>query len=392
MAIQPSSTYQWRNVRRRDLERETRSTGLGRWVILAVVCSLAIHLLLIFLFSDIRIALPGFQDSREALFSLPRIEVDQRSLEASAPADDLPRDLDPANSPEAFADPTLDILSLQEQIPDDREIKLTPGVDAPENFGPAAMPEALASLDADALEEGLKSIDQAAPDLPAEARRLSEDQLVIDLPDGPAEGDTAGHLLDEAVGGDVGLADRFTTVEKLLDLPGGKVTDTSKPIFMPTDLLFDFNEWRLRTSAKSSLMMLGVLIDRNRDTIFIIEGHTDTIGGEPSNLELSRKRAEAVRDWLTESLRLEPGRLRVSALGESRPLVNPEGSIEEQQANRRVEIRMLKDGEKLPPPAPAPPAGKRAPPEEAPPEIRPAVPVRPATPAAPPRARPVEGR
>ena len=67
--------------------------------------------------------------------------------------------------------------------------------------------------------------------------------------------------------------------------------------------------------------------------------------------------AEAVRDWLMQSLAMDAMRFRIEARGESRPLVFPEGTIEQQQPNRRVEIRMRKPG----------PADK--------PEVRPARPI-----------------
>ena len=47
---------------------------------------------------------------------------------------------------------------------------------------------------------------------------------------------------------------------------------------------------------------------------------------------------------MQQSLRLDAARLQVEACGETRPLVHPEGTIEQQQPNRRVEIRMRKPG------------------------------------------------
>jgi outer membrane protein OmpA-like peptidoglycan-associated protein len=359
---------------------------------ISIFCSLGVHVILILLFSDIHIALPVVKDARDTLFHVPQVEIDRSILDAPVPNTDLPDSLDPENAKQIVDDPKLDILDLQGAIPDDREIKFTPEVAQPENLAassPAGL-EALESLDTEMMDKTLESLSDSKPTLPDPSTPLSENQPIIATDPSALDEDKASKLLKDAAKDREGISDRYHTVGELIGLPGSKVTDLSKPIYMPTDLLFDFAEWRLRPGAKASMMMLGILIDRNPDTVFIIEGYTDTIGSEESNLRLSRKRAEAVRDWLQESLRLDPGRLRVSAMGETHPIVSPRGSAEEQQPNRRVEIRMVKAGESTarkpdlasPPPVPAPvtpvPAPAPAPVSPTPePPVRPAVPVTP---------------
>ena len=114
-------------------------------------------------------------------------------------------------------------------------------------------------------------------------------------------------------------------------------------------------------------MKLGLLIDRNPSLHCWIEGHTDLIGGEEFNLDLSRRRADAVRDYLVRSLRIDAKKVDTRGFGKSQPLV-PEGSITQQAKNRRVEIKMRPDA---PPPevAPKPPVAKAV--EEAPPAAKP---------------------
>ena len=94
----------------------------------------------------------------------------------------------------------------------------------------------------------------------------------------------------------------------------------------------------LLENAKLSLMRLGILIQRNPDSEFVIEGHSDTRGTVEYNQVLSERRAYAVRDWLLHSLRIDADNIRAVGRGKSRPLTNPDGSIEEQALNRRVEI------------------------------------------------------
>jgi hypothetical protein len=108
---------------------------------------------------------------------------------------------------------------------------------------------------------------------------------------------------------------------------------------LPSDLLFEFNRTELRESAKIGLMKLGLLMDRNPGLYCWIEGHTDLVGGDEFNLNLSIKRAEAVRDYLVNSLRMDASKIFTCGFGRYEPIVTT-GTSEQQSANRRVEIRM----------------------------------------------------
>ena len=65
----------------------------------------------------------------------------------------------------------------------------------------------------------------------------------------------------------------------------------------------------------------------------MIEGHTDSIGGRDYNLDLSRRRAQAVVEYLT-SLGVDASRLQVRGYGFDRPL---DGRSAASVENRRVE-------------------------------------------------------
>jgi OOP family OmpA-OmpF porin len=72
------------------------------------------------------------------------------------------------------------------------------------------------------------------------------------------------------------------------------------------------------------------------ETTAVIEGHTDNVGKEESNLRLSTKRAESVRTYLTEKFGIAENRLSARGYGSSRPVADnatPEG----RQRNRRIE-------------------------------------------------------
>ncbi|MDB4353957.1 OmpA family protein [Akkermansiaceae bacterium] len=108
-----------------------------------------------------------------------------------------------------------------------------------------------------------------------------------------------------------------------------------------SDLLFEFGKTSLRDDARLTLMTVAMLIDRNPDMYCWVEGHTDLFGGDDYNKALAEKRGRAVKDWLVDALQLSPERIVVRSFGKEQPVVL-EGSIEEQAANRRVDIKMRK--------------------------------------------------
>ncbi|MFO0694197.1 MAG: OmpA family protein [Polyangiales bacterium] len=74
-----------------------------------------------------------------------------------------------------------------------------------------------------------------------------------------------------------------------------------------------------------------------------IEGHTDDRGGADHNLELSQRRAEAVRRWLVDH-GVEEGRLSARGYGSTRPLV-PNITSANRARNRRVQFTVLDSAE-----------------------------------------------
>lgn len=72
-----------------------------------------------------------------------------------------------------------------------------------------------------------------------------------------------------------------------------------------------------------------------------LEGHTDNVGGSKANMELSQKRVDAVKRYMVDK-GIHKGRIETKAFGGSQPLRN-EMSPEARAANRRVEMRILKD-------------------------------------------------
>ncbi len=113
------------------------------------------------------------------------------------------------------------------------------------------------------------------------------------------------------------------------------------------DLLFAFDKSQLKSAAHITMLQLAALIYKNPETNFVIEGHTDTFGGEDYNALLSLQRAAAVRDWLVKN-GVPVDHVYLRACGYNNPLSDTKASKEEQSLNRRVEIHMRRKGEELP--------------------------------------------
>ncbi len=105
------------------------------------------------------------------------------------------------------------------------------------------------------------------------------------------------------------------------------------------NLFFDYGKAELRPESYPELERLVQFLERNPRYRVEIAGHTDDIGSDEFNLELSRKRAEAVVAYLV-GRGISRARLRAVGYGESRPLV-PNISEENRAMNRRVEFKLL---------------------------------------------------
>jgi len=106
------------------------------------------------------------------------------------------------------------------------------------------------------------------------------------------------------------------------------------------DIYFDFNSDRIRQESDSTLQDIVTVLRRHPDWKLAIEGHTDSIASDRFNLELSQRRAAAVKTALTGRFAISGARLTTAGYGESRPMDRndtPEGRAR----NRRVELVRL---------------------------------------------------
>ncbi len=102
------------------------------------------------------------------------------------------------------------------------------------------------------------------------------------------------------------------------------------------DLLFATGKSELKGGAAANLEKLAAFLQEYEDRSVMIEGHTDNIGSEESNFDLSQRRAESVQSYLI-SRGIGANRLSTSGLGEGSPVADND-SVTGRQQNRRVEV------------------------------------------------------
>ena len=102
-------------------------------------------------------------------------------------------------------------------------------------------------------------------------------------------------------------------------------------------IYFDFGSDRLRVESEPVLREIAAVLVKNPDWTLAINGHTDNIGGDASNLTLSQRRSEAVRAALVERYAIGAARLTTSGFGASQPKATND-TIEGRARNRRVEL------------------------------------------------------
>jgi outer membrane protein OmpA-like peptidoglycan-associated protein/tetratricopeptide (TPR) repeat protein len=106
------------------------------------------------------------------------------------------------------------------------------------------------------------------------------------------------------------------------------------------NIYFDFDKWSFKNESYNELNKLERMMQQNPNIRVEISGHTDNIGTQAYNMFLSRKRAEAVKDFLTGK-GIDGRRIKATGYGESRPLASNDDEREGRELNRRVEFLVI---------------------------------------------------
>jgi outer membrane protein OmpA-like peptidoglycan-associated protein len=102
-------------------------------------------------------------------------------------------------------------------------------------------------------------------------------------------------------------------------------------------IYFDFASDRLRPESAPVLREIADALTKNPAWKLTINGHTDNVGGDAINLELSKRRGVSVRRALSETYHIDPARLTTGGFGASQPKES-NATAEGRARNRRVEL------------------------------------------------------
>jgi len=108
------------------------------------------------------------------------------------------------------------------------------------------------------------------------------------------------------------------------------------PLFVEDLVLFDFNSAELRDEFDPLLQLGAVLLSVNENVTIRVIGHTDDIGSDEFNTDLSARRVQSIVDHM-DTLEADTSRLIADPRGESEPLDDNE-TDDGRQRNRRVEF------------------------------------------------------
>ncbi|HCC6977658.1 TPA: OmpA family protein, partial [Klebsiella pneumoniae] len=119
-----------------------------------------------------------------------------------------------------------------------------------------------------------------------------------------------------------------------------QVVQGPQTIRLDSMALFDTGKSTLKPGSTKLLVNSLLGIKAKPGWLIVVAGHTDSIGNDKSNQQLSLKRAEAVRDWMRDTGDVPESCFAVQGYGASRPVASnetPEGRAQ----NRRVEISLV---------------------------------------------------
>ncbi|MDH4089526.1 MAG: OmpA family protein [Cyclobacteriaceae bacterium] len=108
------------------------------------------------------------------------------------------------------------------------------------------------------------------------------------------------------------------------------------------NIYFDFDKASFQTESYSELNKLEAMLVQNSRMVVEIAGHTDAIGSNDYNQQLSLKRAQAVKDYLTKK-GIDPRRIQPVGYGKTRPLASNDDEEGGRELNRRVEFKVLQN-------------------------------------------------
>ncbi|NJN27246.1 MAG: OmpA family protein [Cyclobacteriaceae bacterium] len=199
--------------------------------------------------------------------------------------------------------------------------------------------------------DGIIDRDDLCPELPGDKAKFgcpdSDGDGMFDNEDqcpkaaGPAENNGCPYA-DSDGDGVIDAEDECVIVPGVPENNGCPVLEEEEQEILNTafsNLEFESGKAKIATSSYSSLVELANLLKQKPDWKLQISGHTDAVGNAQSNLKLSKARAQAVADFLTEQ-GIDRERFSVLGFGQDSPIAT-NATAAGRKMNRRVELEVI---------------------------------------------------
>lgn len=171
-------------------------------------------------------------------------------------------------------------------------------------------------------------------------RMWINEEKVFDVPKGVPTGYSMNQLIFQ-VGHTNYKDDQYAVYMSNIKVATGKPDTRHKLVeegkFSTTGILFDVNSATIRPESSGTLKEIADVMKKFTDIKVKIVGHTDSDGTDEANLELSKKRAEAVKNALINDYGIENSRIESDGKGEKEPVADNK-TKEGKAQNRRVEF------------------------------------------------------
>lgn len=169
------------------------------------------------------------------------------------------------------------------------------------------------------------------------------DKKVFDIPRAMNIKDTMNQLYFHLEGSnykeeEIGLF--LSNIKIATGLPDTRHKLVEEGKFSTTGILFEVNAATIKPESNGVLKEVAEAIKSNAGIKIKIIGHTDSDGSDATNLELSKKRSEAVKEALVKNFNVEAAALETDGKGETKPVADNK-TKEGKAQNRRVEFIKL---------------------------------------------------
>lgn len=134
------------------------------------------------------------------------------------------------------------------------------------------------------------------------------------------------------------IREQFAAIENLFTRDEARVSrEGNRMIIRLVGLTFQSGQDVVRPAYRPLLDKVRQAADVFPRSQIVVEGHTDSYGGDESNLALSRRRAEAVSAYLTTELNVPAFRISPVGYGETQPIANND-TEQGRERNRRIDV------------------------------------------------------